>query len=156
MRVGDETTNDIDHEVGHTAMTGVFNLGDILELINNGFQDTAFAKQELVGQYNQPVFHFGLEASHEMETPLEQLFGQGLREVAFIAKQLAPQPAGQLWHRHAIIDITRCEATGQQLPTIIDHQMQLETKEPIYRVLAALGDILKRAVTRDPTIVADR
>ncbi len=50
MRVGDETTNDIDHEVGHTAMAGVFDLGDILELINNRFQDIAFVEQELVGQ----------------------------------------------------------------------------------------------------------
>ena len=36
MRIGDETTNDIDHEVGHTAMTGVFDLRDILKLINDG------------------------------------------------------------------------------------------------------------------------
>ena len=50
MRVGDEATNDIDHEVGHTALPVVFNLGDILELINNRFQDTAFAEQEFVGQ----------------------------------------------------------------------------------------------------------
>ena len=50
MRVGDETTNEIDHEVGHTAMTGMFDLGDILELINDGLQDAAFAEQELVSQ----------------------------------------------------------------------------------------------------------
>jgi hypothetical protein len=34
--------------------------------------------------------------------------------------------------------------------------MQLEAKELIDRVLAALGDILKRAVTNDPTVVTNR
>ncbi len=39
MRVGDGTINDIDHKVDHTAMAGVFDLGDILGLINDGLQD---------------------------------------------------------------------------------------------------------------------
>ena len=50
MRVGNETTNDIDHEVGHTAMPSMFDLRDVLELINNCFQDAAFSEQELVSQ----------------------------------------------------------------------------------------------------------
>lgn len=50
MGVGDKTTNDIDHEVGHAAMAGVFDVRDVLELINDRFQDAAFAEQELVSQ----------------------------------------------------------------------------------------------------------
>ena len=89
-----------------------------------------------------------------MDTALEQLFGEWLREVAFIAKQLTPQPSGQLWYGHPIINISGGEATGQQLPTIIDHQMQLEPIKPAHRTLSTLGEPGKHLVIVNAMVVA--
>ena len=49
MTVGDEASQHIDHEISQTAMAGVFNLGDVLQVIDDGLQDAAFAQQQLVG-----------------------------------------------------------------------------------------------------------
>ena len=56
MRISRQTTNEIDHKVSKATMTGVFNLRDILELINDGFQDATLAEQQFVREQNQAVF----------------------------------------------------------------------------------------------------
>jgi hypothetical protein len=40
MAVGNRATENIDHEVGGAAMTGMLNLGDVLELVNDGFDNS--------------------------------------------------------------------------------------------------------------------
>ena len=45
MAVGNQATENIDHEVGGAAMPGMLNLGDVLELVNNGFDNGALAGQ---------------------------------------------------------------------------------------------------------------
>ncbi len=44
MTVGDEPGNQMNRKIGGTAMTRMFDLRNILELVNNG----SFAQQELV------------------------------------------------------------------------------------------------------------
>lgn len=43
VAVGNQTTDDIDHEVDGTAMPRVLDLGNVLELVNDGFDNGAFA-----------------------------------------------------------------------------------------------------------------
>ena len=45
MAVGNQATENIDHEVGGAAMPGMLNLGDVLELVNDGFDNGARAGQ---------------------------------------------------------------------------------------------------------------
>src|SRR5262249_45915982 len=54
-----------------------------------------------------------------------------------------------------IIHVARSEAEGEQLTTIIDHQMQLEAVEPAHRGLATSGVDAEDAVLRDPGGMAD-
>ena len=44
MTVSDQTTNEINQKVDRVAMAGVLDLRDIFELVNDGFDDGAFAK----------------------------------------------------------------------------------------------------------------
>ena len=48
MAVGDEATEEVDEEVAGAAVAGVFDLGDIFELIEDGFDNRACTPQELV------------------------------------------------------------------------------------------------------------
>ena len=43
MAVSDQAANQIDAEVDGTAMAGVLNLGDVLQLIGDGLNDGTFA-----------------------------------------------------------------------------------------------------------------
>ncbi len=63
----------------------------------------------------------------------QQVQGQGLGEITFIAKELACKSCGQLRNRVLIIDVAWGQAKGQLLPLIIDDQVQLEAVEPADR-----------------------
>ena len=63
MAVGDEATEEIDEEVGGAAVAGVFDLGDIFELIEDGFDNRTFPQQELVRPHEEAGFHVAFERS---------------------------------------------------------------------------------------------
>ncbi len=69
----------------------------------------------------------------------EQLCDEWLREIALVTEELAKQAVGQSGHRLAIIDVAGGEVHGQQFTVVVDHQMELEAKEPAHRGLAACG-----------------
>ena len=48
VAVSDEASHDVDHEISQATMTGVFNLGDVLQLVDNGLQNAAFAQKQFV------------------------------------------------------------------------------------------------------------
>jgi len=48
MAVGNKAAEEIDEEIGGTAVAGVFNLGDIFKLIEDGLDNSPFAQQHLV------------------------------------------------------------------------------------------------------------
>jgi hypothetical protein len=54
---------------------------------------------------------------------------QPLRNVAYIAEELAKQLFIELWHRLTIIPIAGGDAKLQDFAPIIDHQVQFEVKE---------------------------
>ena len=107
---GDETTEEIDEEVGRTAAAGMFDLGDVLELIKAGFDNRPFAQQQLLGPEEYARFHLALEGRHQAHAKGRQkFFGQGVGEVAFIGEEGAEEGFRQFWDRLTIIGITRSE-----------------------------------------------
>ena len=85
----------------------------------------------------------------------QQLLGQGLGEIAFVAKEFAHQSCGQFGNGMPIIDVAWRQAKGQQLTLIIDHQVQLEAVEPADGGLATCGAAGKHPMLVDAGIVAD-
>jgi hypothetical protein len=43
MGVSDQARNQVNEEINRTAMTGMLNLGNVLELVVDGFDDGALA-----------------------------------------------------------------------------------------------------------------
>ena len=57
VSVGNQAGQQIDHEIGRTAMASMLDLRDILELVNDGLDDRPFTQQHLVLHLDQPVLH---------------------------------------------------------------------------------------------------
>ncbi|MDE0142018.1 MAG: hypothetical protein OXI80_22010 [Caldilineaceae bacterium] len=53
--VGNQTGKEIDKKVRAAAVAGLFNLGDILELINDGPDNEMFAWQQLVLEMDESI-----------------------------------------------------------------------------------------------------
>lgn len=154
--VGNQPGDQMSHEIDGAAMTGVFNLRDVLELINDGFNDGALTQQQLVAQQHQLVFHVGLELGDQFDPLLAQLLPQRSGEIALVARQLAEQALDQSRNRLAVIDIARGQAQRQQFAAIVDQQVKLETEESAHGGLAACCPALKDAMAGDAPVLADR
>ncbi len=57
MAISDQAADEIDQKVDRAAVTRVLDLRDILELVDDRFDDGAFTKQELVHKRHESVFH---------------------------------------------------------------------------------------------------
>ena len=65
----------------------MLNLRNVLELVNDGLNNGAFAKQQFVHQGHEGVFHVGANAGHQFDIEgAQQFVSQCLGDVAFIAK----------------------------------------------------------------------
>ena len=156
MAVVDQPRQYINKEVSRTAMASVLDLRNVLELVNNALDHSTFAQQDLVDQQHRAVLHVLAELGDEQQPgSLPELFGQRLRDVSPVAKQLAKQMRRKRRNRLAVIDVARCELDRQQCASIVDYQVQFEAIEPAHRGLASLGQPGKDLVPQDPTVMAD-
>lgn len=104
-------------------MTGMSNLGDVLQLVGNCLDESTLAQHELVKQRQQTVLHVLAEAGNELDVLFEQQVGQGFGDVALVAEQLAEETFSQMGHRLAVIDIAGREVESQQLAAVVDDQV---------------------------------
>jgi len=89
---GYPTPDKIDQEVDRAAMTRVFNLRNVLKLVNDGLDNRALAGQQLVCKSHQVILHIAPGFSKELNSAgFEQLLSQGLRDVPSFSKDLAKE-----------------------------------------------------------------
>ena len=55
VTVSDKPSNQMNHKIGGTAMPGMLNLRNGLELVNNGLNDGPFTQQEPIGETHKLV-----------------------------------------------------------------------------------------------------
>ena len=116
-------------------------------MIGNGPGDGSFAQETLVGPVEQTVVPLLAQFGDELQSLSDQqLLGQGLREIAFVAEKLAHQACGQLGNGMSIIDVARGQAKSQDLALIVDDQVELEAVKPTDGGLAASSTAVKDAI----------
>ncbi len=121
-------------------MARMLNLEDVFELIIDGLNDDSLAQEEFVRPVEQSIAHPLAEFAEEVKSlGYLKLLCQRLGEVAFVPKERACESFGEFGNGVPIFNIARCEAEGQELTLIIDHQVQLEAIEPADRGLATCG-----------------
>ncbi len=131
MAVSNQAAHQVDQEIGDAAMPRVFNLRNVLKLINDGFDNGPLSQQQFVAQRHQAIFHVAFEFGDQLNPKgLPQLFQEGLGHIAAIGKDLVEQWLDQLGYRLAVIDVSGCQRYIEQRTFIITDQMQFESEEP--------------------------
>lgn len=85
----------------------------------------------------------------------EEVRGKLLHAGATSAEELAKPASDQSWHRPAVVDIARREAEGQELPAVVDDQVELEGVAPADRGIVPARVTCEDAVLADPRGLAD-
>ena len=155
VTIGDEAAEEIDEEVDGAAMAGVLNLRNVLELVEDGFDNGAFAQQEFIRPQEEARFHPPLDRGQQVHAERgQELLGQGRRDIPFVGKELPKEGLCEFGDGLAVIGIARGEGHPQQLAAIIDDEVELEAKEPADRGFAACGQAFKDFMLGDPAIMA--
>jgi len=65
--IGNQTGQNINKEVEATAVSGVLNLRDVRELVNDSLNESTFAKQDLVCHGQELVLHILAQLGDELD-----------------------------------------------------------------------------------------
>jgi len=153
VTIGNQSCHKIDQEIGHAAVASVFDLGNVFQLVVDGFDDRPLPQQHFVGQGHEAVLHVLAHRGDEFNAMFKELLEELLRDIAFVAKEFTEQVTHETRHRLAVIDIAGREMKGQEFAAIIDDQVQFEAIEPAHRRFAPLRQPVEHLVTRDAAIV---
>jgi hypothetical protein len=155
MRVSRQGGQNIDHRVDQTAVPGVFNRLDVLELVVDGFDDGPLASQHRIDKRHEFVAHVLADFRDELQSLLPEFQKESLGHVAPIPNEFTRQAVGQGRDGLTVVNIAWGQAKGPSRPPVVDHQMQLEPVEPAHGGLAAPRDLLEYLVTVDAAVVTD-
>ena len=136
-------------------MACVFQLANVLELIIDGLDQGALAEQNFIPEREQARVHLFFEFGDELYPLSPELRAEGLGDVATIPNQLAEQAASKFRHGLAVIDVARSEPDGQEIPTVVNDQMDFEAIDPARAGDPALGYVLENPVGFNAQVVAD-
>ena len=119
----------------------MLHLGNVLQLIIDGFYDGSLSKQELVGHAHQGSLHVVLQFCYQLYPVHKETFEQVLADRSFVTDKFAIE------HFHEclavqwlpVVNITGCNHEVQQLTFLITDQMKFEAEEPSHGAFASLG-----------------
>ena len=131
-------------------------LGRVLKHVIDCFNDISFAQYHPVIKGHQLVFHVHSQSGDQLNTIREKEVEKFLRDIHLVREQLAIQAFSQyLKHfRVLVADVSACEEEGDDLPSVIASQMELEPMAPPHSSLAVRGYSLEHPVGITPEIVA--
>ena len=90
--ISNQAAQDINKEILKTAMTCMLDLRDILQLIDDRFNDCTAAQKDAISPQHEFVFHIGTQFRDQLKVEhLEQVQCERLRDVAFISKKLTKE-----------------------------------------------------------------
>ena len=117
-------------------MTGVLDLGDSLELIDDGLDERAFAQEQLIGEGQRDIAPILAQVLDEAEALLkeellkEELLSERRGDVALVAKDLAKDLAkesmDQAWNRLAVVEIARVRQKASNSPRSLTTRWSLK------------------------------
>jgi len=88
--IGNESRQQICQKVDKTSMSGMFDLTDIFQFITHRFNQGSFPEKDFIGHIHRGVFYILSNFSNQMNSTDEECIKEGLRNIAFIAKEFTP------------------------------------------------------------------
>lgn len=126
------STDEIHDKILEWTMSGMFNLGDIFQLVIDSFDYRSFAEQYPVIHRPDSTFHVAFKPGYQLYAVNEEFTEQVFADVSLVSDEFA---INELYERlyfqgFTVIDITRCYHEVQNLSFVIANQMQLKAVEP--------------------------
>ena len=79
MAISDQASEKINQKIDRAAVASMFDLGNVLELIDHRLNNGPLAQQDLVDQVHQAVLHVGFDLGDELQPEgLHKLFEERL------------------------------------------------------------------------------
>ena len=115
----------------------MFNLADVLQFIVNSLYDRPFPEEYFVMEIHQRVLHVPFQLCHQVYIIDEEHFEEVLADIASVGEEFPEESLGELpvLQRFPVIDVSRGELPLDDLPLVVDDQMQFESIEPAHRAL---------------------
>ena len=115
----------------------MFNLADVLQFIVNSLYDRPFPEEYFVMEIHQRVLHVPFQLCHQVYIIDEEHFEEVLADIASVGEEFPEESLGELpvLQRFPVIDVSRGELPLDDLPLVVDDQMQFESIEPTHRAL---------------------
>ena len=106
-------------------MSGVFNLGNILQFVIDRFYQGTFPQQDFVCYAHQGILHVVLHFGYQLYAVKEKVLKKSLSDIPFVRTEPAFYVLQKLFlfQRFTVIHISRCEPEIEDFPFIIDNQM---------------------------------
>jgi hypothetical protein len=138
------------------TMTGVFDLTDIFEKIVDTLDDSAFAKEDFVGNIHELVLHVFLEFGDKVNTVGVEFFKERLGKVAPVSKDFSKHFLGEFGYDRpvSVVNIAGSKAESDDFAFVVDGKVEFEAIEPASRTLTLGGKTLKNSVRVDSPRVA--
>ena len=67
VAIGNQAANDVNQAIDGRAVPRVFNLGNVLQLVNDGFDDGTLAQEQTVTQGHQTILHIAFEFGDQLD-----------------------------------------------------------------------------------------
>jgi len=133
MTIRDQTRDQIDHTLCHTAVPGVLNVPDGFHLIVHSLHQGALAQEPCVPEAHQTMLPVRPAFREPCEPLAQEESMPGPRNVAASPKELSAQSSGEGLDRAAIVALAWRHMQGQQFSLIVDDEMQREAVAPPWR-----------------------
>ena len=127
-----QPSHEVDRKVRDRSVSGVFNLGDVLEFIIYGLDDSPLSQQNLVVHIHQSALHVVPELCYQLDSIGEEATEQVLADVSLVTDKLAEEVVneGLVPERLSVIHIAGSHHETQQLALFVAYKMELEPIEP--------------------------
>ena len=113
----------------------MFYLTGVLQFIVDSLDDRPFPEEYLVIEIHQRVLHIPFQLCHQVYIIDEEHFEEVLADIPPVGEEFPEESLGELpvLQRFPVVDVSRGELPLDDLPLVVDDQMQLESVEPSHR-----------------------
>ncbi len=113
----------------------MFYLADVLEFVVDSLDDRPFPEEDFVIEIHQRVLHVPFQLCHQVYVVDEEHLEEVLADIPSVGEEFPEESLGKrpVLQRFPVVDVSRGELSLDDLPLVVDDQMQLESIEPPHR-----------------------
>lgn len=134
----------------------MFYLADVLEFVVDSLDDRPFPEEDFVIEIHQRVLHVPFHLCHQVYVVNEEHLEEVLADIPPVGEEFPEESLGKrpVLQRFPVVDVSRRQLPLDDLPLVVNDQMQLESIEPAHRALSLGGPSLHGLVLLLPLDVA--